>query len=116
VTAGENHIYFWNLEGKMLKSKPGKWGLVDIEDLTVTEIAFAKKICFTGSKQGHLITWIKKRAQQPLLAHNSEISVLYTHESYLYSGCRAGKVIVWSFSNNNLNKVSEIMNFTNLAK
>ena len=42
-----------------------------------------------------LTTWIDEKGVKPFMAHNSEISILYAHESYLYSGCKGGVVIIW---------------------
>jgi WD40 repeat protein len=97
TTVGVNHICFWNLEGNTLKSKPGIWGSIEIEDINVVEYAFAKRICFTGSNAGRIVTWLDGRANRPMPAHSSSINVLYSHDAYLYSGCNDGKIRVWSF-------------------
>lgn len=94
VTVGVDHICFWTLESKTLLATPGLTNKSESEQINTVEYAFAKKICFTGSKQGILTTWIDQNAVKPFMAHNSEITVLFAHDSYLYSGCRGGVVII----------------------
>jgi hypothetical protein len=58
---------------------------------------------------------LDNKAHKPLPAHNEEISVLYSHKSYLYSGCKGGKVILWGFGGY-LQLRANILNFTGLVK
>lgn len=101
VTIGQNHIRFWQISGRMLTQESGIWGEDNkVMELTAITFAFNSNICFTGSKDGKILSWAydSKRIMRMQKLHNSEMVLLQGYESHLYSGCKEGKVYVWNYA------------------
>jgi len=107
TTSGLGHIKFWKMSstftGLKLKGAIGKFGKVDISDIT-GYLEFPDGKVLSGSEQGNLLLWennlikvlIKQEEDQP--CHDGSIEFIARNEDgYIMTAGRDGQIKYWQF-------------------